>query len=384
MRTGKRNILLTVMLLGLPLLQLNCSRTEPDEYTDGAVIRFDAGVDLLSRSTLNESTSFTDGQKFRVFGRRVGEGKNTNLFGDSGTVVTLDTSPDPDVWDYSPKQYWYWITSSNYYDFLAVHGNHLLHPATRMDIPGNLAISKEYALADDYDLLMAGTRRRGDAAARSAKVHLEFQHMLCAVRVVVINESAGVNLTLKSLSFHNLISQAKAKVTIDALNKPEFSWIDTQRPGSKAVFTEDPMDPLVLAPGDATWTALDPSDPGYVAPVYDLFIPADLTETNNGSPAPELEDFNDDMDAYMAAAVAVLPYLEVQFQSGSDPAETHRIPLKDIQTSRYVTDDPITEWERGVKYTYYITVRLDGGVIVTVITTEWDAILGETPGILIE
>ena len=38
----------------------------------------------------------------------------------------------------------------------------------------------------------------------------------------------------------------------------------------------------------------------------------------------------------------------------------------------------------GVKYTYHVVIRLDGDVLVTVITTDWDRFDAETPGLLID
>jgi hypothetical protein len=60
--------------------------------------------------------------------------------------------------------------------------------------------------------------------------------------------------------------------------------------------------------------------------------------------------------------------------------------LKDIQkgTESDLTNDYLTQWERGKKYVYTIKLDLDGGVIVTVTTTPWDAeIEAETPGLLL-
>jgi len=361
--------------MGMALLFAGCHRTDP-EGPEGAGdgIGFDAGISGLSRSTLITGTTFSNGQHFKVFGRRTGEGKESVLFGANGTDVTLSGG----VWTYSPSQYWYWVNSTNYYDFLASYGEPAVADpsknTSRMDIPGNLAISKRYALSDDYDLLLAGLRRRGDASARSAKVPLLFHHMLCAVKVRVVNESEGTNLTLNDITFHHLIFDAKAKVTLDALGEADYLWIDTQRAdgvqSDKSIFSGAQL--------------LSTSDRTYEPAAYTLLIPADLNETINGLPAPVFEDYAD-VDAYTAAAKAVLPYMSVTFTvAGALASETHDILLKDIQKQRFASDDPISEWEQGYKYVYTIAIRLDGGVIVTVITTEWEDITAETPGILIE
>ena len=375
----QRRYIFCLLLIGMALLVAGCHRADPEgPEAAGEGIGFDAGVSVLTRSTLINVETFSHGQSFKVFGRRTGEGRESVLFGANGTDVTLDTAPDPDVWTYSPKQYWYWVNHNDYYDFLASYGEPAVADASkntaRMNIPGNLAIQKKYELADDYDLLMAGLRRRGDASARSAKVPLLFHHMLCAVKVIVVNESESANLTLNGLTFHHLIFEAMAKATFDALGEPEFLWIDTKRStgvqSDKNVFSGAQL----LSSAGGT----------YELPAYTLLIPADLNETVNGTPTPVFEDYND-VDEYTAAAKTVLPYLSVTFTAaGAAEPETHDILLKDIQKERYASDDPISEWEQGYKYVYTIGVRLDGGVIVTVVTTEWEDITAETPGILIE
>ena len=42
----------------------------------------------------------------------------------------------------------------------------------------------------------------------------------------------------------------------------------------------------------------------------------------------------------------------------------------------------ITSWEAGKKYTYHIYIRM-GGIYVNVITTQWDPVSAETPGLQI-
>lgn len=354
----KERALIPILLL----LAASCNRVE-NPVAETAGIGFDAGVTLLREdgtkaSTLVTATSFEDGDVIRVFGRRVGEGKNTRIFGTSGVDVTYDASEN--AWTYSPSAYWYWVSAANYYDFLAAWP---ADGAVRMvdefdeDIPGNLAIRKPYSIdVDDYDLLLAGTRRRGiDADTRTNPVPLEFRHMLSAVRVHVTNESDARALTLNSIHLDNLIHSASAKVTVDAEGFPEFSWIDTERKTDEfPLFTEG----YALAVSAS-----------YKPSGYELLIPADLSDTIDGS----LEADDDKV-----------PGLIVRFTPDGGEETKKRVPLKDIQKSRYGNDDPISEWEPGIKYTYNVIIRLDGGVLVTVVTTEWEDIEAETPGLLIE
>lgn len=366
------------MMLGALLLAGSCERlNEPGVQADGGAIGFVTEVAIVADetkgSTLDQRTSFEDGDKFRVYARRVGEGRDTRVFGDSGTLVEWDGTQDK--WVYTPTNYWYWVNQSNYYDFLAVYPDpDGSGQSVRMtdeagnDIPGNLAIQKSYSISVNgsgvlqpgTDLLMAGTRRSGaNTDTRTDKVPLNFQHMLSAVKVVVTNESHDATLTLNSIKFDNLIHSAKAKATIDAMGLPEFSWIDTQRKSDPVTVYTNASDPALVAKGGS----FDPD-------AYDLLIPADLTVAIDGSLNPD---------------PGKLPHLIVNFTpSGDDVPIERAIPLTDVQKSRFGTDDPLLEWEPGFKYTYNISIRMDGGVLVTVVTTAWEDIAAETPGLLID
>ena len=395
-----KNLIRTWMMLGALLLAGSCERLhEPGGQADGGAIGFVAEVALVAdgtkASTLDTRTSFEDGDKFRVYGRRVGEGRNTRVFGDSGTLVEWDDTHDK--WIYSPTNYWYWVNQSNYYDFLAVYPDpdgagqsERMTDGGGNDIPGNLAIQKAYsislnegALQAGTDLLMAGTRRTGaNVGTRTALVPLNFHHMLSAVKVVVTNDSDAKSLTLNSIKFDNLIHSANAKVTIDAMGQPEFSWIDTQRRSDKvSVYTGTP------GPTLSTGDTYNPSDINPDSP-YDLLIPADLSVAIDGSLVPERSNYNTDLEYETALASYrenKLPHLIINFTPAGeiDPIEK-AIVLTDIQQSPVANDDPLLEWEPGIRYTYNISIRLDGGVLVTVVTTAWEDITAETPGLLIE
>ena len=370
-----RKLIRMWMMLGALLLAGSCDRIPASQEDDGTSIGFVAEVTLTQEagtksSTLNTASTFADGEEFRVYGRRHGEGRNTRVLGNEGSLVTWDETHDK--WVYSPTSYWYWVNQSNYYDFLAVYpdpdgDSERMTDGAGNDIPGNLAIQMPYSitlngsgvLQPGTDLLMAGTRRTGaNAATRTDKVPLTFQHVLSAVKVVVTNESDAKTLTLNSIKFDNLIHSAKAKVTIDATGLPEFSWIDTQRKSDEVTVYTNTSDP-----------ALTTSSRTFDPATYDLLIPADLTVAIDGSLNPD-----DDK----------LPHLIVNFTPDGESALERSIVLTDVQKSRYATDEPLLEWEPGLKYTYNISIRVDGGVRVTVITTEWEDITAETPGLLIE
>ena len=61
-------------------------------------------------------------------------------------------------------------------------------------------------------------------------------------------------------------------------------------------------------------------------------------------------------------------------------SSTANILLKDVKRQ---DNTSITSWEPGVKYNYFVSMRLDGGVLVSIVTTAWDEVEAQTPGLLI-
>lgn len=410
------SILKLFMAGALLLLPLACiHNVDPDpEGMDGGngTIAFEAGFSLLvddaTRATTDwnfiDRTAFNPGETFRAFGRRTGEGNNVRILGDDGVLVTStdhDGNPaTPLRWTYSPASYWYWVNVSNYYDFLAAFypdpvpdptgltdeqiatiraqkDAHRMEVSPGVDIPGAMAIQKSFTIKKDhYDLLMAGTRRSGaNSATRSKKVPLTFHHMLCAVRVGVTNESGGKSATINNIRFDNLIQKAYAKATINALDETEFSWINTERTSADSVIYNGgavlAMQGGSLAPG-----------------AYTLLIPADLSVTIDGSLEPDVADYAGRLDEYEADMVTFeskLPHLCINYTPEDEVSPRDvRVVLRDVKKARYGEAESIPEWEMGIKYTYNVIIRVDGDVVVSVVTTQWEDVAGETPGLLIE
>ena len=389
----RERIIFLVVTFWSVLIAGACSRHEAPELSgDENAICFEAGIELIrsdepSTRALNTATSFTSGAKINIFGRRTGEGRNTRIFykddsanpAENHQYVTA-TYGGGTTWTYSPLSYWYWVNDANYYDFIAVHPE--TAPAERMiedgeDIPGYMAVKSLYNIpsnpSEDYDLLMAATRRYGYYADRTSPVNLVFEHMLCAVKVVITNKSESMGLTLTSIGLDNLIQSAYAKMTIDSQNIPEYYWIDSQRTNAT----------LSLFSGSQAI-----SSSGTYSTEFRLLIPGDLADTIDGTMAPEEGDLN--YATLLTAYEGKVPHLKVTF-TYVDPSTSETVActpppvmLKDIQRASYGDDDPISFWEPGIRYTYYIDIRLDGGVVIRVVTTEWDEIEAETPGLLID
>ena len=335
-----------------------CARKAVPEPDGKNTIGFNVETLLLKDDVPTKAGTFKEGDfevgdKIAVYGRRHGNNQTSDVF--NGTIVEKKSASE---WEYSPLKAWYWLTEGDYYDFLGVYPTG--KGTSRMDVPGNLAIQTHYSMGySNYDLMYALYRRYGNDSDRIATVPLDFLHALCAVKIVFENDSNGSGITINSYEFTNMVVDAYAKATIDGIGQPEITWINTARNSSAVRRVE---------PGALLVGKNDSGNHSYEGP-FDFMIPTALNATSNG----------------VANDEAHMPHLTVRFTpTGQSEIETS-ILLKDIQRNPLKGDTtPVDVWESGVRYTYHISIRLDGGVQITVITTEWDHVYAETPGVLIE
>lgn len=344
----------------------------PEPISEGAIV-FHASSRLLKDDANTKASeepvagsTFPLNSTIKVYGRR-----NTMtplLF--SGVDVSLGGS----VWSYSNSRQWDWRDEPTY-DFLAVYrGNVSDQNRSYIPDPSNNGSATPFAVTVDYsyntavnstqeqfDLMMGGKRRRYSDDNRSQTVGLQFEHMLAAVKVIIKNGSAEQNPTaiyLTGYHFEHMVVSGQAKVSFDNSGNPTFSWSNTNRLST----------PIGVVSGINTTLGKNAS---YVKQVndadhYHLMIPQ-LHTAQNGVNYPAL-------------------VIDYNVGSSSGASKSVRILLKDILqgTEDSLTSDYLTQWERGKKYVYTIKLDLDGGVIVTVTTTQWDAeINAETPGLLL-
>ncbi len=349
-----RIIRIAAVLAGCILSATGCIR-EGSLDTAREAIRFSAGSTLLrddatKADAIKESTSFTpDVDAIKVFGVR-NNGETDQTVFDNQTVEFLSSG-----WYYTPPMSWEW-TGTSYYDFLAVYPADA--GAARMNIPGNIAVSAHYDMTggDTSDLMAAGLRRRNNVLNPNQVVHLEFLHLTSAVQVVVKNSSDLKSVTVDSWHFENLTVAGDAKVTLDNFGVMLPSWINTERSTAAVKETAVPEGDKVVAANSS------------YAGAPNLMIPQRL-----------------DQAAGIGGSEADMPKLLLTFTPEGGTQTTVPISLKDIERDNGI---PITSWEMGYKYIYYVSIRLDGGVLVSVVTTKWDEepydlIEAETPGLLI-
>lgn len=335
-----------------------CARIAVPEPDCKNVIGFTPGTQLLKEEgptkagTVKEG-EFAIGDKIAVFGRRHGNSQTTEVF--NGTLVEKKSASE---WEYTPLKAWYWLTEGDYYDFLGVYPSD--KGTSRMDVPGNLAIQTHYGInASNYDLMYALYRRYGSENDRIAAVPLQFRHALSAVRIIFENDSNAQDVTVDSYEFTDMVVEAYAKATMDVIGDPEITWINTVRNASSIRRVE----PAAFLAGKNK-----SGDHSYTG-AFDFMIPTALDAASNG----------------IAGDQERMPHLVVRFTpSGQSTLETS-ILLKTIQRDPLNGDTtPVDVWEPGIRYTYHVSIRLDGGVQIYVITTEWDNVYAETPGVMID
>ena len=314
--------------------------------TTGDVIRFRAGADALFDDNTRTATLLTSEsvvQSFRVFSLLNNNASNPVF---DNTLVVYHAPG----WECSETKHWAWAQNEDWYDFIAVAPD--TAGASRLvGAPGRLTVTTDYDVtSDNHDLMVAGYVRTGETPLdqRTLPVPLAFKHMLSAVKVDFINISGSGSFTLNSYCFKNVVNVATLKATFTAANRESFLWINAES-SSSAVRAENPP--------AGTHNPVSPGDT-LVGAGFNLFIPQRLDESVND------------------------PVLEITYTpSGAAEPTTVPVPLPGIKS--VFDDSPINEWELGVKYTYEIRLRLDGGVEVRVKTVDWDKQVYETPGIMI-
>lgn len=338
-----------------------CSK-QPVVGHGGDEIDFSAGVvrmetDTKSGGALDERTAFAVGNSISVYGwhHRASE----LVF--NGQQVTK-TAEDP--WYYTPKKKWRW-EDSDYYDFLAVPYGTAATPADGE--PFSLAVSYD-ATVSQYDLMMGGIRHKISDSNPSRVVDFNFQHMLSAVKVIFYkysdDENVGERIVVTSYHFRDLIVSADVEgYWDDGYKRFDNRIINTLRLDTEQ-FGENRITPWTNDANYLTDPAV-PYDPGF----FDLLPPQNL-DPDSGAPS------------------LIVRYMDHADKDPNDgvflPNEyaSDLIPLKDIPV-KGTTDQFITRWEPGHKYIYEVHILFNGGVLVDVVTTEWDEVPAQTPGLMI-
>ena len=343
-----RVMLLAAAIVGT-LLTAGCY--EVNDSSREQAICFRAGSPLLNDAdtkTADPKTAFTSGDAFYVIGAKTVSGQLQAVFGavNAPQLVSFNGTN----WTYSPTKSW--DTQASSYGFLAI--------ARPSDATGTIycdpssfpfAASVAYdPTVRQYDLMVACDERTDPQQFKSEiPVHLQFYHTLSAVSVVVYNDSPIQDIVLNSYGFRNLYTTAT--LTVEHFEEtPVSSWMVTRFDNSTVLGQETNH---TIAGGGTNHY------PTTLA--YDLMIPQDLDPVNPAN-RPKL-------------------VLDYSYNDGQNHRVETSINLRDIVMRG--SDQPITSWQQGVKYNYEIHIRYGGGIRVHVVTTPWEEVNAETPGLLI-
>lgn len=338
------------LLLSLAAGLCACSPEEdlremPESYPIGFSIRTPL---LKSGGSASLKDAFANGDAIKVYGKR-----NHDFQVFNGQVVTRGAVN----WSYSPLKFWNWENDTDSYSFLAVYPSTATVNAA--DYLGHISEKVVYdyepdGTEDQYDLMMAGQRRLFIDEDNNAAVPLVFEHMTSAVQVVFRNRSASMSVTVDSYGFKNLSTVATAHCFYNAGG--DFTlvrhWDDVESGfnDSDVILPHNSLSQTLAAFNGSTYASYSGA--------FDLFIPQDLN--------------------YDASSPAKLI---VHYTPEGGSAKTAEVVLKDVYDQSGAAFN--STWEMGNKYIYNIYFNLDGGIVVTVITTQWDTIEAETPGLLL-
>ena len=365
------------------LLLAGCGGTlEPTPEQNA--IRFGAGSTLLQDATppATKSGTFKDAfdqasdvvgeasaDHFFVWGRKIVSGVPSSVFtGDKITLKNLGsnaTDPSDDVWTYTNSRFW--DTGASFYDFLAFSGCPQSDISCNPASGGSLTATVAYdPTVEQYDILAAFCQRaKGNASAIStATVHMPFQHVLSAVSVTIYNDTPNglstPNITLNAYTFRNIVTTSTGTISQDGHALAELTtttWSSEAHNGLITGVLGDSTGPHVLTPSTHYPTT----------EIWDLMIPQELEPFGNYTPQLYLDYEYTHVNPY------TIQEEDVQTAFG--------INLEGIHIKN--SDEFITSWEPGKKYTYEIHIRLGGGVNVTVNVTDWEEVIAETPGVTI-
>ena len=369
------NRIIRIAAAACTLFLAGCARTLGPVESDGA-IRFTAGSPLLRDDATKAGVpkdAFGNGDSFFVWGAKTISTTRHTVF--SGVQVTLDTQDDDnplnDVWDYDNHRFW--DSNASQYDFIAVSGP--ASAATTDCTPSNagrLEADVSYSpLAEQYDLMAACYQR---SPVTTDRIDFQFQHILSAVSVQIINDSPTLPVTLNYYGFKFIATSGTCQLRQSGSSLATVtmgSWMSLGGFSSDILLGMKGLTPAVspatlVTPSQADYEdPADPENPLYnfypTSTVTDLMIPQDLDPVSGSVPQLAIEYVYDD---------------------GVSHTVPTTIPLREIK-NRGSESSYITSWQPGKKYHYEIHIRLGGGIRVTVTTTDWDVVNAETPGLAI-
>lgn len=352
-RFGLLAFLLLIALTG-------CERMDRPESEEGAIL-FSAGMVGGSSASVksgavdhsypsHESDFIKVGNSVSVYGSWTSPtGATTDIFrGVELTCEETDSELEPFRWTYSPLRYW---RSEGSYNFGSVYPTN-----TRVEYgtSGGKLVATYSMLADDYDLMVASTKRDMSANGSTAKVPLVFHHACAAVRFLFRKaEGSEVDYFVDSFELQNL----------SAVGRLIANWVVTNNPQPGDEEYQINWTPAeARSSGIYAWQAADQSQW--------IEVPTDYV-TNPETPT-EIEQWHFVIPQQLLGDGQTHPALRFSIHVGNDVTPVYTKLLLPEEEENPITHDMVPiHWEPGKLYTYKVQIQ-PSKAYIEVEVQPWD------------
>ena len=296
----------------------------------------------------HEADFIQEGNTISVYGSWTSTaGATTDIF--RGVELTCHEdgeAPEPFRWTYTPLRYW---RSEGAYTFGSVYPS---NARVEYGTSGGKLVATYSMLADDYDLMVASTKRDMSLASSTAKVQLDFHHACAAVRFLFRKaEGSETDYFVDGFELQNL----------SAVGRLVANWVVTD-PGAGTEEYQISWTPAeAKSSGIYAWQAADQTK--WIA------VPSDYA-TDTETPA-EIEKWHFVIPQTLLGDGVTHPTLEFSIHVGDDPTPVYThllLPEEDDPDSANPT--PI-RWEPGKMYTYKVQIQ-PSKAYIEVEVRPWD------------
>ena len=335
-----------LIVLALAVLP-GCRREILPESSEGAILFSAAPVGISSVSVKSgsdpstESDFIKEGNSISVYGSWTSPaGVSTDIF--RGVELTCHETGDllePYRWAYSPLRYW---RSEGSYTFGSVYPS---DARVEYGTSGGKLVATYSMLADDYDLMVASTKRDMDGGGDTSTVPLEFHHACAAVRFLFRKaEGSESDYLVDSFELQNL----------SAVGRLVANWV-----GEDYQINWTPAE--AKSSGIYAWQAADPSEW--------INVPTDYV-TNPETPT-EIEQWHFVIPQTLLGDGTIHPTLRFSIHVGDDPTPVYtNLYLPEEENPESESPTPIS-WEPGKKYTYRVQIQ-PSKAYIEVEVMPWD------------
>jgi len=349
------------LLLLLTGVLCACGRESVPDTGSGEPILFRAGMNLSAVATKADDPDAPTKEDYLIAdGRRVGvyatwtstSGAATDVFSKIPLTCT-DNGPEANpryTWDYTPHKYW---RTEGSYDFRAVFP---MDVHTQFGTGGTRMVASYSMLSENYDLLVAGSKRNLDAGEGRSTVALDFKHACAAVRVLFQDGSTDPYRHYYLDSFEMQHLKAVGVLVYEGGVPSLASWNPSEYRTPSVMHWEAPDEAGRILIPDKYEDFKKVTQSDWVQ--WHFVIPQELNVNDGNKPAIR---YSVDVEQYLSDGT-------LAYKSSLPIYTTLKLPLtyNDGGVEREVV------WEPGKMYTYYVQIQA-GSVYITISVEDWDS-----------